>query len=291
MRILIAGSGGMLGTDLMKQFSSHQVFGLDRPQIDITALDQCLEYAKKLQPEIIINAAALTQVDYCESHADEAFRTNADGAGNLAKAASSIGVPLVHYSTDYVFDGLKGEPYREEDQTNPASVYGKSKLRGEELIRDYCQNHMILRTSWLFGFNGGNFITTILKVARTEKQLRVVNDQFGSPTYAKDIAAHTARLINAGCRGIYHLTNSGFCSWYELAVKCVEWAGLSEVLVTPVTTSQFPRPAPRPPNSVLANGRLLREGLPLMRPWQRAAQEFVGLLADTPGFVISGSGQ
>jgi dTDP-4-dehydrorhamnose reductase len=280
MRILIAGSKGMLGTDLMEQFSSHHVFGLDRPQIDIADLDQCLGYARELQPEIIINAAALTQVDYCESHPEEAFLINADGAGNLAKAAASIGVPLVHYSTDYVFNGLKGEPYQEEDQTNPASVYGKSKLRGEELIRDYCRDHLILRTSWLFGPHGSNFITKTLRVARTEKKLRVVNDQIGSPTFTKDLSAHTALMLEAGCRGTYHLTNSDSCSWYELAAKCVEWAGLPEVSVTPVTTSEFPRPAPRPPNSILANARLLREGIPMMRPWQQAAQEFVELLAD-----------
>jgi dTDP-4-dehydrorhamnose reductase len=283
MKILIAGSTGMLGTDLMAQFSSHHVFGLDRPQIDITDLDQCLGYARELQPEIIINAAALTQVDYCESHAEEAFRINAEGAGNLAKAAASIGVPLLHYSTDYVFDGLKGEPYHEEDQPNPASVYGKSKLSGEELIRVFCPDHMILRTSWLFGCHGSNFIATILKIARNEGKLQVVNDQFGSPTYAKDLAAHTAQLLEARCRGTYHLTNSGFCSWYELAAKCVEWSGMSGVSVTPVTSDQFPRPAPRPLNSVLANGRLLREGLAGMRPWQQAAQEYVRLLADTPG--------
>jgi len=287
MRILIAGSNGMLGTDLIEQFSSHHVIGLDRPQIDIADLGQCLGYARELQPEIIINAAALTQVDYCESHTEEAFHINADGAGNLAKAAASIGVPLVHYSTDYVFDGLKGEPYREEDLTRPASVYGKSKLRGEELIRDHCQDHLILRTSWLFGMHGSNFIATILKVARTENKLRVVNDQFGSPTYTKDLSAHTARLLEAKCRGIYHLTNSGSCSWYELAVKCVEWAGLAEVPISAVTTSEFPRPAPRPANSILANARLLHEGLPAMRPWQQAAQEFVSVLANTPASAVA----
>jgi dTDP-4-dehydrorhamnose reductase len=280
MKILIAGSKGMLGTDLMEQFSRHHLIGLDRPEIDIADLDQCLEHTRELRPEVIINAAALTQVDYCEFHPEEAFRINADGAGNLAKAAASIGIPIVHYSTDYVFDGLKGEPYEEEDQINPASVYGKSKLRGEELIRDHCPDHLILRTSWLFGLHGSNFIATIMRVARAEKRLRVVNDQFGSPTYTKDLSAYTARLLEARCRGTYHLTNSDSCSWYELAARCVEWAGLAEVSVTPVATCEFPRPAPRPPNSVLANARLLREGFPMMRPWQQAAEEFVGLLAD-----------
>jgi dTDP-4-dehydrorhamnose reductase len=275
MRILIAGSKGMLGTDLMEQLSSHQVLGLDQPQIDVADLEQCFRCAKEFQPEIIINAAALTQVDYCESHLEEAFRINADGAGNLAKAGAAIGALLLHYSTDYVFDGLKGEPYEEEDQTNPASVYGKSKLRGEELIREYCRNHLILRTSWLFGLHGNNFIATILRIARTEKKLRVVSDQFGSPTYAKDLSAHTKRLLEAKCRGTYHLTNSDSCSWYELAVKCIKWSGMQEISVTPVTTSEFPRPAPRPHNSILANTRMVREGLPLMRPWHQAAKEFI----------------
>jgi dTDP-4-dehydrorhamnose reductase len=287
MRILIAGCRGMLGTDLMEHFSQQPVIGLDRPQIDIADLDQCLGHVQELRPEIIINAAALTQVDYCESHEEEASLINGNGAGNLAKAAASVGAALVHYSTDYVFNGLKTEPYREEDLPNPLSVYGKSKLLGEELIRLHCKEHLILRTSWLFGLHGANFIATILKVAGKEKKLRVVNDQFGSPTYTKDLAAHTAHLIRAGCRGTYHLTNSGSCSWYELAVKCVELSGMTGVSVAPVTSEQFPRPAPRPFNSILANARLLREGLPEMRDWQQAAREYVGLLVSSPGYDIS----
>jgi len=187
----------------------------------------------------------------------------------------------VHYSTDYVFNGLKGEPYQEEDPPRPNSIYGKSKLKGEELIRLSCRNHLILRTSWLFGLHGANFIATILKIARNEKKLRIVNDQFGSPTYTKDLAAHSAKLMEAGCHGTYHLTNSGFCSWYELAASCVAWAGMPDVSVTPVTTDQFPRPAPRPPNSILANRRLLREGFPALRTWQEAAQEYVKLGTST----------
>lgn len=279
MRILIVGNLGMLGTDLMSEVGScHEVLGVDRQELDIMDRTQCLEFLGDFRPNTVINAAALTQVDYCETHEAEALLVNGQGAGNLAAAASSVGALLVHYSTDYVFDGLKADAYVEEDPPNPRSAYGRSKLRGEELVRLHGRDHLILRTAWLFGQNGTNFIRTILAAAKNGQPLRVVNDQRGSPTYSRDLAAYTLRLIEAGCRGTYHLTNSGACTWYQLAMCVVEWAGLRDVDVTPVRTDDFPRPAPRPANSVLANARLEREGFPPMRPWQEAAREYVMLL-------------
>jgi dTDP-4-dehydrorhamnose reductase len=200
---------------------------------------------------------------------------NGTGAGNLAQASAKSGALLVHYSTDYVFDGFKTDAYLEEDAPNPRSVYGKSKLSGEEMIRRYCPDHLILRTSWLFGRNGPNFIRTIVNAAQQGKPLRVVNDQRGSPSYSKDVAVHTRRMIQSGCRSTYHLTNSGSCTWYELAVKSLEWAGIEVCNVAPVSTREYPLPAPRPANSILANARLERDGLPMMRPWQAAAREYV----------------
>jgi len=253
---------------------THDVLGFDIQDIDITSLEQCLSAAEKYRPEVIINAAAFTRVDDCEMNPEKAFIVNGDGAGNLARAAKAQGAILVHYSTDYVFDGLKKDAYLEEDVPNPPSIYGKSKLRGEKQVRDYCPNHMILRTSWLFGRNGPNFIRTIIGMALQGAPLRIVADQIGSPTYSKDLAAFTMRMIEAGCLGIYHLTNSGSCTWFELAGRAVEWAGLPDTPITPVTTAEFPRPAPRPANSVLANARLRREGFSLMRPWQEAVREY-----------------
>lgn len=278
MKILVVGSGGMLGSDLVETFGAvHETTGVDLPQLDITRLDACLAALREFRPDIVVNAAAFTQVDVCESREEEAFQVNASGAGNLAKAAASLGARLVHYSTDYIFDGRKQGPYVEEDAPDPQSVYGKSKLLGETLIREHCPDHLIVRTSWLFGRNGNNFIRTILGAARKGSSLRVVNDQKGSPTYAKDLAEHTLTMIHAGCRSTYHVTNSGSCTWFELASNALVWAGMPEVPVTPVSTSEFPRPAPRPSNSVLANARLQRDGLVPMRPWQAAAREYVEL--------------
>jgi dTDP-4-dehydrorhamnose reductase len=278
MKILIIGCRGMLGTDLLESLSrAHDVTGYDLPDLDITRLEQCLAALKILRPDVVINAAAYTRVDDCESHEQEAFQINGHGAGNLAGAAASVNALLVHYSTDYIFDGLKEEPYLESDSPNPKSVYGRSKLLGEDLVRQNCSNHLILRTSWLFGGNGPNFIRTIVGMARKGLPLRVVNDQKGSPTYSKDLAAHTLKMLDAGCRSTYHLTNSGSCTWFELASKAVEWAGIAGVSIAPVSTSEFPRPAPRPANSVLANARLLKNRLPPMRSWQEAAQEYIQL--------------
>ncbi len=279
MRILIVGNLGMLGTDLMAEACArHDTRGVDRQDLDITDPSACLDYLESFRPEVVINAAALTQVDYCETHEDEAFRINAEGAGNLAEAASAVGARLVHFSTDYIFDGTKSGAYVEEDRPNPRSVYGRSKLAGEELIRARGHDHLILRTSWLFGRNGANFIRTILGAAESGQSLRVVDDQKGSPTYTPDLSAQALRMIESGCRGVYNVTNSGSCTWYRLAVSVLEWAGLEEVEVVPVTTAEFPRPAPRPANSVLANARLAMEGFPLLRPWQQAAREYVTLL-------------
>ena len=266
----------MLGTELMKVFSaSEALWGVDVDQLDITNAARCNEVIGALAPDVVVNAAALTAVDYCESHAEEAFRVNGEGAGNLAGAAAAVGALLVHYSTDYIFDGLKRGPYTEDDPPAPRSAYGRSKLQGEERIREKCPNHIITRTAWLFGRNGNNFIRTILAAAAEGRQLRVVDDQRGSPTYACDLAAWTALMIEGGCRGIYHVTNSGACTWYELAVRVVEWSALTGVDVTPVTTEEFPRPAPRPANSVLVNKRLAEAGLPSMRPWQDAVREYL----------------
>jgi len=280
MRVLIAGSRGMLGTELVHSFGlRHQVTGVDIEELDITSESQSRAQIEAIRPELIINAAALTQVDYCESHQENAFRVNADGAGNLAAAAAAVGASLVHYSTDYVFDGRREEAYSEEDAPCPLSIYGKSKLRGEQLVRERCADPIIVRTSWLFGRHGTNFIRTILSAARKGLPLRVVRDQRGSPTYAADLAAHTVLMVEAGCSGTYHVTNGGFCTWYDLAVTAIELAGLSGIGITPVSTSEFPRPAPRPANSVLANARLIREGLPRMRPWEEAVRDYLNQMA------------
>lgn len=275
MKIMVVGSRGMLGTDLMQALASHNLLGLDLPEMDITNARQCRAGVMDFRPDVIVDTAAMTNVDSCESHEEEALRVNGQGTGNLAAAAHAAGALMVYYSTDYIFDGTKTDGYLEEDAPNPLSVYGKSKLRGEEFVRSLCAEHLILRTSWLFGRNGKNFIRTIVDIAREGQPLRVVDDQRGSPTYTRDLAPYTLAMVEAGCRGTYHVTNSGSCTWYELALRAVEWAAVPGACVVPVKTHEFPRPAPRPACSILAHARLAREGFPPMRAWQEAVRDYI----------------
>ncbi len=276
MKILIVGSRGMLGTELAGQFNkTNEVVGFDVDELDFTDPSQCRARLHEVRPDVTLCAAALTAVDYCETHEDEAARVNGAGPGFLAAAAAEVGSFLVHYSTDYVYDGRKNEPYVEGDPPNPLSAYGRSKWLGDRNVQRLCPRHLILRTSWLFGPNGKNFIRTILGAARQGQALRVVSDQFGCPTYTRDLAVHTALLLDAECTGVYHLTNDGQCSWYDLARYTLDSAGLVDVQVMPVSSAEFPRPAPRPANSVLANARLRREAFPPMRHWQQAVQQYV----------------
>ena len=279
MKVMIIGAGGMLGSELLSVFqkhaSSYEVSGFDLPEIDITKPDSCRTVIEGFHPDVVINAAAFVRVDDCETQHETAFGINADGAGNLAAAAAASGALFVHYSTDYIFNGQNVDGYLEDDAPDPQSVYGKSKLLGEILVKRHCPNHMIIRISWLFGRNGPNFIRTILEAARKGNHLRVVNDQHGSPTYARDVAVQTLKMVEADCRGTYHVTNDSTCSWYDLAVQAVAWAGISDVSITPVASSEYKRPAPRPACSILVDTRLVKEGLPRLRPWQEAACEYV----------------
>jgi len=285
MKIVVVGARGMLGTDLMQVLAVHNAAGYDLPELDITDAGQCRELLRDAHPDVVIDAAALTNVDYCETHAEEAFEVNGQGTGNLAAAARELGAILVYYSTDYVFDGTGAGTYHELDTPNPQSVYGKSKLRGEEFVRAACPDHLILRTSWLFGCHGTNFIRTIVGRAREGRTVRVVDDQRGSPTYTPDLAARTLTLLEKGSRGTYHVTNSGSCTWYELARQAVAWAGIAGISIEPVKTHAFPRPAPRPACSILANTRMLQEGYPPMRPWEEAARDYVVSCLPPPEFL------
>jgi len=276
MKVLVTGGRGMLAAALARVFEPcAAVVALGRAELDITDAAACAARLDEIRPDVVLNAAAATNVDACESAEAEAMRVNGEGPGNLAEACRARRLLLVHYSTDYVFDGLKPEPYVEDDPPSPQGVYARSKLLGETRVRERAPEHLVLRISWVFGAGGRNFVRTIVGAARTGPALRVVDDQRGSPSYTRDLALQTRRMVEAGCRGLYHVTNSGACTWYELAVQSIAWAGITGVEVTPVTTGEFPRPAPRPANSVLANARLAREGWPLLRPWSDAAREYV----------------
>lgn len=288
MNVLITGANGQLGHELAKNLSNGftelgpipealqgaQVVCVDVEEMDITNYDAVVDLVEELNLDLIINCAAYTNVNKCETDSDAAFRVNALGARNLAMAAERFGAKLVHVSTDYVFSGEDKEPRTEWDLCNPQSVYGKTKYLGEQYVRDFCSRYFIVRTAWLYGYVGNNFVKTILRLARENGAAKVVNDQFGNPTNAADLAHHILKLAATEQYGIYHCTGSGECSWYDFASKIVEYAGIPAT-VTPCTTEEYPTPAKRPAYSALDH-RMLRNTVgDEMRPWQEALKYFL----------------
>lgn len=275
MNIVITGHLGLLGTEISKRLSDqHTVTGKDIDSIDITSKLSCQELIQKVQPDVLINCAAYTNVDRAESDQDNAFAVNADGPLNLAELSSDFGIRLIHFSTDYVFDGTKKGAYLENDNPCPLGIYGKSKLAGEMNIRNHTENYLIIRTSWLYGFNGPSFPRTILNIAKERPELSVVNDQHGSPTYAADLAEAVERLLPISYNGIVNVTNSGEATWYSFAREIIQQSNLKNSII-PVTTAYYPRPAPRPANSVLSN-KLYQELTGHKLPqWENALQRFL----------------
>ncbi|HZK54081.1 MAG TPA: dTDP-4-dehydrorhamnose reductase [Desulfosporosinus sp.] len=274
MKILVVGSNGQLGKEIAKQFQSkHELELYDIPALDITDYVSVVSLISDTKPAVVINAAAYTNVERAEEDVDNAYRVNALGAHNLALACHKSGVKLVHISTDYVFDGTATLPYEEFDPTNPLSVYGKSKLWGEKLVEQVGGQYYILRTSWLYG-DGPNFVRTMLKLAEQRDQLRVVADQFGTPTYTKDLVWVLERLIQTEFYGLYNVSNQGSCSWQQFACKIFAMAGKT-VQVDPVTTAEYPTKAARPLYSVMDNKLLRLRGLDVMRPWEEALQDYM----------------
>lgn len=275
--ILVIGANGMLGHDLMDALSGD-VRGVDIGDIDITSIDSVRRVLLTLRPGAIINAAAYTDVDGCESNRDVAMKVNGDGVGNLAAVAGEIGAKLVQISTDYVFDGGKGAPYLEEDITCPLSVYGSSKLSGE-VNAGSVADHLIVRTQWLYGLNGKNFVETMLRLAGERDEVSVVDDQIGSPTWTVDLSRAIRTLLEKGCRGIYHAANSGYCSWHEFAGAIFAEAGLN-VRVNRLSTAELARPAQRPLYSTLDCTKLLRDTGFRMKPWLEALRIYMSIRGD-----------
>jgi len=275
MRILITGAEGQLGRDLVATLVfNHDVFGMGRAELDITNIQQARSVIHDVKPDVIIHAAAYTAVDLAEEEEDQAYQVNAYGTRNVAVACEEVGAKFCYISTDYVFDGRGDRPYREYDNTNPQSVYGKSKRAGELLAQSLTSRYFIVRTSWVFGIHGQNFVKTMLKLAETKRQLKVVHDQIGSPTYAKDLAKFLSELVVTEKYGIYHASNTGICSWYEFAKTIFEYSSIN-IQVDPCTTEEFPRPAPRPKYSVLDHMSIRTNGFKDLRPWQEALREFL----------------
>lgn len=248
--------------------------GLDLPELDIACPASVARAMKDNRPDVVVNCAAFTDVDGCESDAEGAFRANAEGPGVLAAACRERGALLLHISTDFVFDGRKGSPYTEEDEPNPLSVYARSKWEGEKAVAAAGGNWIVARTAWLYGLHGKNFVKTMLRLASEREELSVVADKAGSPTWTRDLAEALIALLLSGARGVYHCANAGACSRYEQVMETVKAAGL-RTRVLPTDSSAFPLPAPRPDATPLDCSKLARDTGYAMRPWQEAIREYV----------------
>lgn len=291
MKILITGAKGQLGSELTSILKSKkseigaisplydkcEIVAADADTLDITDALKVNSFLEDFAPDVVINCAAMTNVDGCETNLELAMRVNAIGPLNIARACKKIGAKLVHVSTDYVFDGKNSSPYREWDICAPNSIYGKSKLLGEQYVREQTCRYFIVRTAWLYGYAGHNFVRTILKLAKEKKQIKVVNDQVGNPTNANDLAHHILKMAVTDNYGIYHCTGTGEASWFEFASLIVKYAGF-KCKVVPCRTSEFPKVAKRPNFSALDNLTLRCAIGDEMRPWQDALLTYINTL-------------
>lgn len=297
MKILLLGKSGMLGSCFLKRLAGSEDFetyAFSKEELDITDFSKLESIFNRIKPNFVINCAAYTQVDDCETNKELAFRLNGEAAGQIAKACKKVGAILVHFSTDYVFDGKKSEGYKEDDIPCPINVYGESKFQGEQLIAEELDQYYIVRSSWLFGLNGKNFVDTMVKLSKDMKELKVVGDQIGCPTYTKDLCEavienfldpyivdlprqHELNLPERKKSkmkldvGIYHITNSGNLSWFEFAKKIFELAKI-DIKVEEVTSEQFKRPAKRPNYSILLNTKIKD-----LRGWEEALKAYLEL--------------
>lgn len=277
MRLLITGAEGQLGRDLLRVLSArHECIGLGKKALDIGKGQDVISALKKYRPDRVLNAAAYTKVDACEKERELAWGLNAEAPKILAAYCEAEAIPLIHFSTDYVFDGKMTPPgaYVETDATQPLSYYGISKLAGEQGIAAATDRYLILRTAWLYGMGGPNFLKTMLRLALSKKPLRVVNDQVGSLTWTYRLAQQVEKLLEGEHRGIYHATAEGSGTWYEAARFFLEKMEVDFVM-EPCTAADYPTPAVRPKNSILENQRLKREGLNVMADWKKDLEAFV----------------
>jgi dTDP-4-dehydrorhamnose reductase len=286
-RILVIGAKGMLGRDLVEILRSSsrvdqhldcEILGWDIEEIDIQEEKNTVTKIESLRPNIVINIAAYTNVDGCESHDEKAFAINAEGMRHVALGALRCRAKVVYLSTDYIFDGKKREPYLEDDPPHPLSVYGRSKLRGEQYIQEMVEDALIVRTQWLYGKYGNNFVASVLRQAREKKVLSIVNDQVGSPTYTIDLSRAISVLIQCDARGVFHVANSDLCTWFAFGQEILKLSGMEGVRIVPISSEELGRPATRPLYSVLNTEKLKRETGMTLRPWSEALKEYLSTI-------------
>ncbi|MCE5201237.1 MAG: dTDP-4-dehydrorhamnose reductase [Synergistaceae bacterium] len=288
MKVMITGSNGQLGSELRrilqkgvselgpipKCFIDAKLDCVDIEDLDITNLSDVSRHVCEFAPQLIINCASYTNVDACETHQDDAFKVNSLGARNMAVGAEMVGARIIYLSTDYVFSGDASSPYREYDRPEPQNVYGATKLAGERFVRDFCSRWFIVRTSWLYGYNGKNFVKTIMRLARERGTIKIVSDQTGNPTNAADLSHHILKIASAGEYGIYHCTGRGTCSWYDFADKIIEYSGI-KASVFPCSSDEYQSPVKRPKYSALEHMALRCSVGDEMRKWQDALKYFL----------------
>ena len=287
MKILLIGASGQLGADLAKALAGHELLAPPRRSLDLVQFDRVRRFVQSERPQVVINTAAFHRVDDCESRVSTALQVNGEAVHNLAVAARDVGAALVHYSTDYVFDGAAGRPYREGDPARPLNVYGVSKLAGEHLLESVWEKHFLIRTCGLYGRagsrgKGGNFVETMIRKAAGNESIRVVDDQRLTPTSTRELAGATAALIETSHYGLFHVTSKGSCTWYEFAGEIFRLLGLEPDLA-PTTSGAFSAAARRPAYSVLANHHLEELGMDGLKHWRDALREYLGDRIRRPG--------
>ena len=275
MRLLVSGSHGLVGSNIIPQLKERfDVTAVDIEEWDITDREMGERLIRGCAPHVVINLAAMTDVDGCEDREEEAGRINSDGPAVVAELCRDHGARLVHFSTDYVFDGEKSAPYGEEDEPNPMSAYGRTKLSGERRVFAALPSALVIRAQWIYGRGGANFITKVTKAAEDTGAVRVVNDQRGAPTFAKDLALPVMLLIEAGRSGIYHVADGGSCTWFDFAKEIFSCLRM-DVSVTPITSDHLDRKAKRPKNSVFNLAKVRTDTGAVMRPWQEALRDYL----------------
>lgn len=279
IKVLVTGSDGQLGHDVVGRLQELgiEVIGASRNEFDITDKEQTKEAISRINPDVIVHCAAYTAVDKAEDEKEMCYAVNVDGTRNIAEAAQAIDAKMAYISTDYVFDGTGVEPHSEDEKTNPINYYGYTKEQGEKIVRERLEKHFIIRTSWVYGKNGNNFVKTMLKLAESKNEINVVNDQIGAPTYTRDLAVLITDLIQTTEYGIYHGVNEGYCSWYDFAKAIFEKAEVN-IKVNPISSTEYPTKAKRPMNSRLSTVNLNKAGLNRLPKWEDALQRFINEL-------------